>query len=767
MFMGPEFWGLSDKTNDSPKANIYVRNLISWNDWNLSDFLGAVIGIQVLVWIFVALGTVGIHIPLLRPVVGFVYCCFVPGIVLLRALNLHNLSSIDTLLYSIGLSIGIVYLVGFFISIGSPFLGITSPFSEIYLTTTISAVVIILCLICCFQKNETPETPSKWHIPKILNVPNMSLLLVPFTAIFGTILVNAYQMNHLLLTMVIILASIIILVGQNRFFQNESYPIAIFVISITLLLHTALITPYLWGWDIVDENFYAAGVLQQQAWDIRLYHVVNGCLSVVVLAPILSQLTELPLTWVFKLLYPLIFSLIAVALYMVCRYQVGERIAFFASVMFVSYFQYYNGMIFLARQMIAEIFLVLIFLLVVSTTITKRKKLFLMGFFSFSLITSHYGLSFLFMSALIAAWLLILLTESRLTSKIRTWTLDHLGRKDSGLANFLHSKEERIILTAPFVVLFSLFTIGWYSLVSGGAAMYSLRQSINKIVNNIIIELANPAASQGMNTIARETASPLHEVWKYLFLFMNLLIVIGILAYLFNRTSSRHRFIREYLAFAFIFLALNVAGITIPYLVSALSVERFYQITIITLSPFAVYGGLFIFSTAVKRFRSGLPETAQAYHVQAMLSILLVIFLIFNTGFIYEVTGDSPTSMALSTIDDFPKYNEREMTGAQWLHFHASVEDELRFLSDTKGQLLLRLNLADWSDMHAENVYTILTSPSTHVDPLFLHTVNIEEGVFHVTVIEKAIGSVHRLDVAEITSDRSKVYGNGGSEAYL
>ena len=95
------------------------------------------------------------------------------------------------------------------------------------------------------------------------------------------------------------------------------------------------------------------------------------------------------------------------------------------------------------------------------------------------------------------------------------------------------------------------------------------------------------------------------------------------------------------------------------------------------------------------------------------------------------------------------------------------MEDELRLLSDTKGQLLLRLNLADWSDMHAENVYTILKSPSTHVDPLFLHTVNIEEGVVHVTVIEKAIGSVRRLDVAEITSDRSKIYGNGGSEAYL
>ncbi len=755
-----------DAIEDLPSTGVCIRNLITWNDWELSDFLAVVIGIQVLVWIFIALGIAGIHVPLLRPAVGFAYCCFVPGIVLLRTLKLRHLGTIETLLYSVGLSIGIVYLTGFFVNTGLPFLGITSPFSENWLMLAISIPVTILCVACYLQDNRTPVEPGRWQVSEILTVPNMSLFLVPFTAVFGTILVNTFHINHLLLIMVIILVSVVILAGLDKFIRKETYQIAVFIISVTLLLHTALITPFLWGWDIVNENFYATAVLQHLAWNTGLFDNVNGCLSIVVLAPILSQLTELPLTWVFKLLYPLIFSLIAVALYQVYRHQIGDKIAFFACFMFVSYFQYYSGMVFLARQMIAEFVLVLLLLLMVSNAVAGRKRVFLMGFFGFTMITSHYGLSYLFMAALIAAWLLILITGSPLVAKIGAWTLSRLKREDSGLANFLYSHEKRTILTAPFVIFFSLFTFVWYSLVAGGSVQKTVMQIGNKIVNSFISEMADPAASQGMGAIVSGTASPLHEVWKYLFLITNILIICGFLAYFFSR-PDRLRFTREYIALASVFLLLDVAAIAVPYLASALSVERFYQITIIILSPFFAYGGLAAFSAAENILRGTLSWTVRSCHAHAMLAIFLAVFLIFNTGFIYEVTADNPTSMALSTLEDFPKYNEREMTGAQWLYLHASVEGDPRLLSDTKGELLLRLNLVDWLDMDQEKTYEDLTSPPANMDPLFLHSVNIETGVASVTVQEKATNLNRKLNVTWLTHGRSKIYANSGSESYL
>jgi len=755
-------FGANESTS---QPDVCVRNLITWNDWKISDFLAVVLGVQVFVWIFISFEIAGVQIPLLQPMIGFIYCCFIPGIVLLRALNLHRIGTINTLLYSIGLSIASVYFVGFALNVGLPFLSITNPLSGIYFTLALSVITVSLCIICWLQDKDASGDSDGWHVSTILTVPNMCLFLVPFTAIFGTYLVNYFQANQLLLAMVVILASIGILVGLDRFIPRESYPIALFVISITLLLHTALISPYLWGWDIVEEHFYATLVLQQQAWDIELFGNVNGCMSIVVLAPYLTQLTGLSLTWVFKLVYPLIFSLVAVALYEVYRHQAGEKIAFFACFMLISYFQYYNGMIFLTRQMISEIFLVLLLLLMVSTAVIGRKRVLLAGFYGFALITSHYGLSYIFMGVLLVAWLLILIAGSRQVSNIGTLILSRIRRGDSRLANFLNAQEKRTILTVQFVTFFSLCTIGWYSLIASGSVLNSVTQIGNQIVSSLITELANPAASQGMNVVVSETATPLHEVWKYLFLIVNLLIVLGVLAYLFSK-PNRYRFTREYIAFAFIFLALDVAGITVPYLASALSVERFYQITIIVLSPFFAYGGLVVFSTVANYFRKTEPGTMHSCQAHVMLSVFLAIFLIFNTGFIYEVTGDSPTSIALSTLDDFPKYNEREMTGAQWLHRHAPIEGDQQFLSDTKGGLLLRLNLVDLHDI-GELTDAVLTDPSTHERPLFLHTANIKNDVASVMVLEKAIGSIHEVSLPRLTHDRSRVYDNSGAQTYL
>jgi len=39
----------------------------------------------------------------------------------------------------------------------------------------------------------------------------------------------------------------------------------------------------------------------------------------------------------------------------------------------------------------------------------------------------------------------------------------------------------------------------------------------------------------------------------------------------------------------------------------------------------------------------------------------------FNSGVIYEVVGDKPTSMSLHSTMDAPKFNKMETTGAQWL----------------------------------------------------------------------------------------------------
>ncbi|WP_243668688.1 hypothetical protein [Methanoculleus chikugoensis] len=45
------------------------------------------------------------------------------------------------------------------------------------------------------------------------------------------------------------------------------------------------------------------------------------------------------------------------------------------------------------------------------------------------------------------------------------------------------------------------------------------------------------------------------------------------------------------------------------------------------------------------------------------LSVFFVVFFLFNSGLLYQVMDDNPTSMALDTAGDKPVFNSREVQG--------------------------------------------------------------------------------------------------------
>ena len=92
----------------------------------------------------------------------------------------------------------------------------------------------------------------------------------------------------------------------------------------------------------------------------------NGMLSVVALAPIYSLISSLDLVWVFKLVYPVIFALVPVGLYQIFRRQLNDKVAFLSCFFFMSFAPFYVQMTTLARQEVAELFFVLLILLLVS-----------------------------------------------------------------------------------------------------------------------------------------------------------------------------------------------------------------------------------------------------------------------------------------------------------------------------------------------------------------------------------------------------------------
>ncbi|MDY6895329.1 MAG: hypothetical protein SVO01_07950, partial [Thermotogota bacterium] len=82
-----------------------LNNPLQMNDWEIMRFLKVIFSIQLALWVVIGLDYTSLQIPILRELISFIYLTFVPGILILRILKLHNLGNIETILYSVGLSI--------------------------------------------------------------------------------------------------------------------------------------------------------------------------------------------------------------------------------------------------------------------------------------------------------------------------------------------------------------------------------------------------------------------------------------------------------------------------------------------------------------------------------------------------------------------------------------------------------------------------------------------------------------------------------------
>ncbi|MGI6563993.1 hypothetical protein [Methanosphaera sp.] len=82
-----------------------VRNMFTLNDWKFNEFAAVIILVQVLMWIVGIAANNSIHIPIFNDIITLLYIGFIPGIIILRDLKLHDLGNTFTTLLSVGLSI--------------------------------------------------------------------------------------------------------------------------------------------------------------------------------------------------------------------------------------------------------------------------------------------------------------------------------------------------------------------------------------------------------------------------------------------------------------------------------------------------------------------------------------------------------------------------------------------------------------------------------------------------------------------------------------
>jgi len=264
-----------------------------------------------------------LDIPIARQVISFLYLLIIPGFVLLRAIRIKDLDLIETILFSIGLSLAFLMLLGFSLNLLSSIGLFADPLLMEPLITAIMIIVSTLIIVSYFVNKNDLQTGI--GVPEDFNIlPLLPYFALPLTSAIGVMLVVAFGINYMLLLVILVIA---ILFASISFSSRPSYyPLAIFSIALALVIPSFLISNYILGYDIHLEFFVFNVTKATSRWDpsliwnlfnltyIKSQYVYSTMLSVTVLPTVFSNIGNIEGVWLFKSLYPLLLSLVPVGL---------------------------------------------------------------------------------------------------------------------------------------------------------------------------------------------------------------------------------------------------------------------------------------------------------------------------------------------------------------------------------------------------------------------------------------------------------------------
>jgi len=598
-----------------------MLNKLNINDWKINHFIIFVIIIQLTLLAFIALDFNGFKIPILREIIGFIFLTFLPGFALLRILKLHNIG-IRSILYAIGSSIVIVNLTLTLVNYLMPFLGFNNPLSLLGMLVALNIVLIFLLILSYLRDKNFigDEIALKRSYYRIDNY-TLFILILPFISIIGTFFVNYYHINLFLFILYPLIAIVPILFYFNKLKENR-YPLILFSVALALIFSTSLINTYIWGADITIEYYLANLVVKNNFWNNNINENVNAMLSVVMLSPIYSKLLGMSLTCVFKVIIPFLFCFVPLGLYEIYKNQLNSKIAFLASLFFVFYSFFYFNAPSGVRQEIVELFLVLLVLVLTNENLNWKYSTLLI-FFILGLVTSHYGTSYIFILIMLSSFILI-----NLTKKYKISENDDL---DGSSISSLKLNTILIIIT---------IAIAWYIFNTSSSNFYNLIRIINDISSSIFEYLFVPEFSQGMSVLVESTYSFSSSLEKYINILAQGFLTIGLFYVV--KFKSKFRISNLYLLFALSAFFILVCGVFVPLFSNQIATSRLYHLCLFFLSPFVIIGILKVINILKEK---SFKYSFEDLKINKLVIVFLIIFLLFNTTWIYGLFDEYPHSI--------------------------------------------------------------------------------------------------------------------------
>lgn len=625
--------------------------MVNHNQKYLSQhFLSIVVFLQIIMYISLFL-----NFPLARQVIGILYLTFIPGLVFIKLLKLDGLETLEFILFSVGFSVAFLMLSGLIINQFGPLVGLSLPLSILPLSLFINTIIIIGAAIAHLRQGN-----NKQHVRfQILSFHPLTLLLVliPVLSIVGVYFVNTTGDSLVLLIMLLAIA---LLFAVSALYEKSTkfYPFAIFMIALALLFQVSLISNYIlpYGGDSPVELYVSKSTQLKSQWSPLFsfptdqgFGRFNAMLSVTILPTVYSNMLGMDPAWVFKIVFPLIFALVPIALYLLWQPYIGKKFAFLAAFLFMAQSTFYTEMVALNRQMIGELFFVLLLLVLLSKKIKFEGKFISFAILSFGLIFSHYALAEIFLFFIFAAW------------ATAYWVL----------------KKPSHNLQLSLIVFFFVAMFCWY-IYTSGAVVFDSFLTFAGYVSSQLGDFFNPASrGQVVLTGLGLTQSPsiLNTISRGFAYITELFIVIGVIALI--RKKTHFRFERDFIVFGLVAMVFLVTLTIVPGLANTLTMSRFYHILLMMLAPFCIIG--------VWSFVKFIFKQEKTILVSLLVIAILVPYFLFQTNFAYEVAKTDSWSISLSKnrmnpmrlYGDFGYIESYSVYGAEWVSTNVPYKNNI------------------------------------------------------------------------------------------
>lgn len=744
-----------------------MKNPLKINDWEIKKFLTIIFVVQISLLGSIGLDLIGLKIPFLRELIAVIYLIFVPGFLILRILRLHKLSNIETLLFSVGLSITTLMFIGFLINVFYPFVGISNPISLLPLITTLTILVLLMSILSYLIDRNFAD-PS--YIELNISPQFLFLCILPLMSILGSTVFYFYNKSMISILMIMIIVLIVLLIAFKKFITPKYYPLTIIVISISLLYHTWLISPFIFGRDIFTELSISNFVISNSYWNVNniplnLKYILppntSTMLITSIFAPIVTIIGNINLNNVYNIIFPLLISLTPLGLYELFKKQTNKQIAFLSVFLFVI-MGFYNVVLISVKQSMATFFIVLLLLCFIRKN--DKKTALLTILFLISIVTSHYGTTYLFLFIFIFALLLIVLIQNpKINNLISKFKFINL--------NFNKSYKSRINLT--LVVLFLTFTLAWYIYVSQSHVFWSILNIGQHIITSIYGEFLSPESTEGLGLILTDPLTISGYFDKAIMLMIQFFILLGVL-YVFLKDKMKFKV--EFMFMAIPSLLLDIFAVIVPSFSSAIYTPRLYNLTLVFLAPFALIGGIYFFGKIKILMRSWTSGNSIK-----VLSVILVTLFLLEVGAVKEIVNEPGISIPLS---------KERMMSSDMKHKSTLYSDydtfeqnyySVNWLSNTKVNYVIFSDQPSAKAISTYNINLMLNwqeyFPSDYFNRvgklnynkssyLYLSYSNIKGELWLNQIIDKNNPRMIQK-MTPLFNNLNEIYSNGGSDVYI